>query len=54
MQEKKVTVLDPAGSYNAVAEGITDTGELVVVKEDGSRENVYAGEVSVRGVYGYT
>ena len=28
-------------------------GELIVRKEDGTEEAVYAGEVSVRGVYGY-
>jgi len=26
---------------------------LIVRKEDGTEEAVYAGEVSVRGVYGY-
>ena len=28
-------------------------GELLVQREDGSVEAVYAGEVSVRGIYGY-
>lgn len=49
----EVTVLDPQGEYNGISEGINDKGELIVKKEDGSLENVYAGEVSVRGVYGY-
>lgn len=51
---RKVTVLDPAGEYTGTAKGITDLGELTVIREDGREESVYAGEVSVRGVYGYT
>lgn len=49
----KVCVLDPCGEYRGMALGINDAGELRVEKEDGTIENVYAGEVSVRGVYGY-
>ncbi len=48
-----VRVLDPAGEYNGISRGITGTGELIVEKEDGERVLVYAGEVSVRGLYGY-
>ena len=50
---KEVRVLDPKGEYSGVAEGITDTGELLVRLTDGSVTEVYAGEVSVRGIYGY-
>lgn len=50
---REVCVLEPAGEWKGVAEGITDTGELVVALADGSTKQVYAGEVSVRGVYGY-
>ena len=50
-----VRVLDPAGEYNGISRGINETGELIVEKEDGSGTVlVYAGEVSVRGLYGYT
>ena len=49
----EVCVLDPCGEYRGRALGINDAGELLVEKEDGTTENVYAGEVSVRGVYGY-
>lgn len=49
----EVCVLDPCGEYCGRALGINDAGELLVEKEDGTTENVYAGEVSVRGVYGY-
>lgn len=51
---REVRVLDPKGEYTGVSKGITDSGELVVEKEDGTRVEVYAGEVSVRGLYGYT
>lgn len=49
----EVCVLDPKGEYRGIATGITDTGELCVELPDGSETQVYAGEVSVRGVYGY-
>ena len=49
---QKVRVLDPAGEYEAVAEGINASGALIVEK-DGMRKEIISGEVSVRGVYGY-
>ena len=52
-REKSVRVLDPKGEYEAVALGINELGELMVQKEDGTTEAIYAGEVSVRGLYGY-
>lgn len=52
-RDAAVRVLDPAGEYTGISRGITDTGELVVEREDGERTLVYAGEVSVRGLYGY-
>jgi len=36
-----------------VGKGISDTGQLCVMLEDGSMIEVNAGEVSVRGLYGY-
>lgn len=48
-----VKVLDPRGAWCGIAEGINDAGELLVRHEDGTLETVYAGEVSVRGIYGY-
>lgn len=48
-----VRVLDPAGEYAGISRGITETGELIVEKENGETVLVYAGEVSVRGLYGY-
>lgn len=50
---RRVRVLDPKGEFEGEAEGITKTGELLVKTEDGTVQEVYAGEVSVRGIYGY-
>lgn len=52
-RDRQVRVLDPKGEFAAVAHGINQMGELLVEKENGSIEEVYAGEVSVRGIYGY-
>ena len=51
--DAEVRVLDPKGEYEGLAQGIDDKGELIVRKDDGTEERVYAGEVSVRGIYGY-
>lgn len=48
----EVTVLDPEGEYNGKCLGIDERGQLKVDR-DGEVICVYAGEVSVRGVYGY-
>lgn len=48
-----VMIHDARQSYQARALGINEKGELMVRREDGSVEAVYAGEVSVRGIYGY-
>ncbi|MCR4617238.1 MAG: biotin--[acetyl-CoA-carboxylase] ligase [Lachnospiraceae bacterium] len=53
-KDKEVKILDPKGEYVARAIGINDIGELTVKKENGEIIQVYAGEVSVRGIYGYT
>ncbi len=50
---KEIRVLDPTGEYNGISHGINEKGELLVTKEDGTCEAIYAGEVSVRGVYRY-
>ena len=50
---QEVRVLDPAGEYTGRALGITLTGELTVESENGNITEVNAGEVSVRGLYGY-
>lgn len=53
-RDREVRVLDPKGEYDGVARGINENGELIVERRsDGQTELVYAGEVSVRGIYGY-
>lgn len=52
-QDREVCVLDPKGEFRGIARGINESGELLVEREDGSVAEVYAGEVSVRGIYGY-
>lgn len=48
-----VRVLEPGNEYTGISEGINAQGELLVRRENGVLEAVYAGEVSVRGIYGY-
>ena len=50
---RSVRVLDPQQEFDGIARGITGTGELLVETQDGQIVEVYAGEVSVRGIYGY-
>ena len=52
-KSREVQVLDPKGTYTGVAKGITKEGNLVVVCPDGTEQEIYSGEVSVRGLYGY-
>ena len=49
----QVKVLEPEGEYIGKAYGINEMGELLVERENGQVEAVYACEVSVRGLYGY-
>lgn len=51
--DAQVLILDPAGEYTGISRGITKTGELIVERDNGEQTLVYAGEVSVRGLYGY-
>lgn len=51
--DKEVRVLDPKGEFTGISKGINEKGELLVALSDGKVEAVYAGEVSVRGLYGY-
>lgn len=52
-RDRMVKVLDPKGEFTGKALGINAYGELCVQKENGEMVPVYAGEVSVRGIYGY-
>jgi len=49
-KDRQVRVLDP---FEGVALGINERGELLVKQENGTVSEVYAGEVSVRGLYSY-
>ncbi|MCR4755754.1 MAG: biotin--[acetyl-CoA-carboxylase] ligase [Lachnospiraceae bacterium] len=48
-----VRVMDPSESIEGIARGIDDMGRLLVETPDGEWHHIFAGEVSVRGVYGY-
>lgn len=50
---RPVQVITPAGTRRGTAEGIDETFSLVVRWENGVREAVSSGEVSVRGLLGY-
>lgn len=52
-KDKQVRVLDPKEPFEGIARGINEKGELLVERENGVAEAVSAGEVSVRGLYGY-
>lgn len=53
-RDAPVKVLDPGGEYTGMARQIDDAGNLLVETEAGEIKKVYSGEVSVRGLYGYT
>lgn len=51
---KEVRVLQPGDEHEGVAEGIDALGNLLVIRKDtGEKEQVFAGEVSIRGLYSY-
>ncbi len=51
---RQVRILDERNPYEGEALGTDELGRLLVRREDtGEIEKVFAGEVSVRGVYGY-
>lgn len=50
----RVEVISPTDSYGALAVGIAPDAGLIVELPDGSRRTVSSGEVSVRGLLGYT
>ncbi len=52
-RDRRVRVLDPKGEWEGTARGINAGGELLVERADGTVTEVYAGEVSVRGIQGY-
>jgi len=52
-RDAEVKVLDPSEDITGLALGIDNEGKLIVRTDDGVEHHIYAGEVSVRGLYGY-
>ena len=52
--KNEVLVLDDKGPYKATPLDIDKKGGLIVCRQDGSKETIKFGEVSVRGIYGYS
>lgn len=50
---QRVQVISLTGTYTGTADGITDSGSLLVTGDDGERREVLAADVSVRGIMGY-
>lgn len=50
---QEVRILTPWEEWTGISEGINETGGLMVRTADGECKEVTAGEVSVRGIYGY-
>ena len=50
---KEISVVRPDGTRQGFASGINEDFALVARWEDGTEEPLSAGEVSVRGLYGY-
>ena len=51
---QRVQVISLSGTYTGTAEGVTDSGSLLVrADEDGALREVLAADVSVRGIMGY-
>ncbi len=50
-KNEKVRIQSPSGEWEGILMGINDMGELMVRRQDGNMEAVYAGEVSVKGIY---
>lgn len=52
-KDKEVYIIDKDEKIRRTAVGIGDEGELIVKDDNGNEEKIIAGEVSVRGIYGY-
>lgn len=51
--DRQVRILESGNEREGIARGINPAGELLVEMPDGTITAIYAGEVSVRGIYGY-
>lgn len=52
-KNREVVIQEKTEKYTGICRGINEKGELLVEKEDGTCTEIFAGEVSVRGLYGY-
>lgn len=52
-KDRDVVIIEAGSKYEARALGINKSGELRIKTKDGEEKNVFSGEVSVRGIYGY-
>ena len=52
-RNRKICVQERNAEVYGTARGITNTGKLCVELENGEEKEIFAGEVSVRGIYGY-
>ena len=52
-KDREVRVIGSGDNAGGIALGIKADGELLVRKDDDTVVSVRAGEVSVRGIYGY-
>jgi BirA family biotin operon repressor/biotin-[acetyl-CoA-carboxylase] ligase len=50
---KEVRIISRDTTYEAKVLDITEEGHLLIEKKDGTKEEIYSGEVSVRGKNGY-
>lgn len=50
---KEVRIISRDNTYEAKVLDITEEGHLLIEKKDGTKEEIYSGEVSVRGKNGY-
>ena len=52
-KNKQVRILEKGTETIGTAQGITDTGELLIEDLQGNVRKIFSGEVSVRGLYSY-
>ena len=52
-RNKEVYIIEGDSRIKRVAIGIDTDGELLVKDDNGKIEKIMAGEVSIRGIYGY-
>jgi hypothetical protein len=50
----EVCIISKDSKFNAIADDITQDGRLIVRCSDGSSTEIMSGEISVRGIMGYT